>query len=91
MSQVPYLSAVGSLQYLVMMTRPDIAHSVAYLTRFNSHPGPEHWKVLKHLFWVPSTTNSLTKAIWPTLSLSSPTLMPLMVIVLIPDALLLDM
>ncbi len=47
MSQVPYLSAVGSLQYLAMMTRP---HSVAYLARFNSHPGPEHWKALKHLF-----------------------------------------
>jgi len=50
MSQVPYLSAVGSLQYLAMMTRPDIAHSIAYLARFNSHPGPEHWKALKHLF-----------------------------------------
>jgi hypothetical protein len=50
MSEVPYLSAVGSLQYLAIMTRPDIAHSVAYLARFNSNPGPEHWKALKHLF-----------------------------------------
>ena len=49
MSNVPYLSAVGSLQYLATMTRPDIAHSVAYLARFNSNPGPEHWKALKHL------------------------------------------
>ena len=36
MSEVPYLSAVGSLQYLAMMTHPDIAHSVAYLARFNA-------------------------------------------------------
>jgi transposase InsO family protein len=50
MSQVPYLSAVGSLQYLAIMTHPDIAHSVAYLARFNANPGPEHWKALKHLF-----------------------------------------
>lgn len=50
MSEVPYLSAVGSLQYLAIMTRPDIAHSVSYLARFNSNPGPEHWKALKHLF-----------------------------------------
>ena len=50
MSEVPYLSAVGSLQYLAIMTRPDIAHSVGYLARFNSNPGPEHWKALKHLF-----------------------------------------
>jgi hypothetical protein len=59
MSQVPYLSAVGSLQYLAMMTRPDIA----YLACFNSNPGPEHWKpehwkVLKHLFhYVKGTFN----------------------------------
>jgi len=33
-----------------MMTRPDLAHSVAYLARFNSNPGQEHWKALKHLF-----------------------------------------
>src|SRR6266571_6256045 len=31
MAKVSYLRAVGSLQYLAMMTRPDIAHSVAYL------------------------------------------------------------
>jgi hypothetical protein len=50
MNDIPYLSAVGSLQYLAIMTRPDIAHSVAYLARFNSNPGLEHWKALKHLF-----------------------------------------
>jgi len=49
MSKVPYLSAVGSLQYLAMMTRPDIAHAVAYLARFNQNPGLQHWKALKHL------------------------------------------
>jgi len=32
------------------MTRPDISHSVAYFACFNSNPGPEHWKALKHLF-----------------------------------------
>ena len=49
-SEVPYLSAVGSLQYLAIMTCPDISHSVAYLAHFNSNPGPENWKALKHLF-----------------------------------------
>jgi hypothetical protein len=48
MSKVPYLSAVGSLQYLAIITCPDIAHSVAYLAQFNSNPGPEHWKALRH-------------------------------------------
>jgi len=50
MSKVPYLSAVGSLQYLAMMTHPDIAPSVAYLARFNANSGPAHWNALKHLF-----------------------------------------
>jgi len=44
MSEVPYLSAVGSLQYLAIMTCADIS-SVAYLAHFNSNPGPEHWNV----------------------------------------------
>ena len=49
MRNVPYLSAIGSLQYLATMTRSDIAHVVAYLARFNSNPGPKHWEALKHL------------------------------------------
>ena len=49
MTTVPYLSVIGSLQYLATMTRPDIAHSVAYLARYNAHPGPQHWHAVKHL------------------------------------------
>ena len=50
MRNVPYLSAVGSLQYLATMTRPDISYAVAYLARFNSNPGPKHWTAVKHIF-----------------------------------------
>ena len=50
MRNVPYLSAVGSLQYLATMTRPDIAYTVSYLARFNCNPGPKHWAAVKHLF-----------------------------------------
>ena len=50
MRNVPYLSAVGSLQYLATMTRPDIAYAVSYLARFNCNPGPKHWAAVKHLF-----------------------------------------
>ncbi len=31
------------------MTRSDIAQVVAYLARFNSNPGPQHWAAVKHL------------------------------------------
>jgi hypothetical protein len=49
MRTVPYLSAVGSLNYLSTMTRPDIAYVVGYLGRFSSNPGPCHWAAVKHL------------------------------------------
>jgi transposase InsO family protein len=45
-----YISAVGSLMYLAIQTRPDISYTVGVLARFNSNPGEEHNKALKHLF-----------------------------------------
>jgi hypothetical protein len=50
MRSVPYAQAVGSLQYLATATRPDISYTVGLLARFNSNPGIEHWKAVKHLF-----------------------------------------
>ena len=53
MSKVPYASAVGSLMYAMVCTRPDIAHVVGVISRYMSHPGIEHWNavkwILKHL------------------------------------------
>ena len=49
MKSIPYLSVVGSLQYLATMTRPDIAFAVSYLGRFNHNPGLQHWAAVKHL------------------------------------------
>jgi hypothetical protein len=43
MSHVPYASAVGSLMYAMVCTRPDIAHAVGVLSRYMSKPGKEHW------------------------------------------------
>ena len=47
---IPYLNAVGTLQYLVTSTRPDISFAVRVLACFNKNPGIEHWKAVKHLF-----------------------------------------
>ena len=49
MSNIPYLSAVGGLSHLSLTTRPDIQQPVSTLARFNSNPGPEHWKAVKHV------------------------------------------
>ena len=49
MRTVPYLNAVGTLLYLGLSTRPDIANATSILARFSSNPGPTHWKAVKYL------------------------------------------
>jgi hypothetical protein len=43
MSKVLYSSAVGSLMYAMVCTRPDIAHVVGVVSRYMNNPGKEHW------------------------------------------------
>ena len=50
MQEIPYDQAVGSLFYLAVATRPDIARTVGNLARFSKNPGMTHWKAVKHLF-----------------------------------------
>ena len=47
MSKVPYASAVGSLMYAMLCTRPYIAHAVGIISRYTSHLGIEHWNAVK--------------------------------------------
>ena len=47
MSRVPYSSAVDSLIYAMVCTRPDIAHAVGVVSRFLSNLRKEHWVVVK--------------------------------------------
>ena len=49
MRRVPYTSAVGSLMYAMLCTRPDICYAVGVVSRFQSNPGPEHWIAMKHI------------------------------------------
>ena len=46
-SKVPYASAVGSLMYAMVCTRPDIAHVVGTVSRFLSNPSRKHWNAVK--------------------------------------------
>ena len=49
MRQVPYASAVESLMYAMLCTRPDICYSVGIVSQYQSNPGPTHWEVVKHI------------------------------------------
>src|SRR5579871_3623960 len=42
-----YQSAIGSLMYLMLRTRLDIAFAVRALSQFNSNYGNEHWQAIK--------------------------------------------
>lgn len=54
-----YQSLIGSLMYLGISSRPDIAHSVSKLAQFNSNPHAEHVSAAKHLLrYLNSTINS---------------------------------
>jgi len=47
MKVVPYASAVGSLQYTQLCTRPDLSFVTGVLGRYQSNPGIDHWKMVK--------------------------------------------
>ena len=44
-----YQSAVGSLQYLSTMTRPDITFAVSNVGKFSSKPTKDHWVAVKRI------------------------------------------
>lgn len=47
MSQVPYTSAVGSLMYAMVCSRPDLSHAVSVVSRYMSNLGKRHWEAVK--------------------------------------------
>ena len=49
MAKVPYSSAVGSLMYVMIATRPDIAFAVGMVSRYMANPGKKHWIAVKHI------------------------------------------
>ena len=57
MKKVPCASAIGSLMYSMVCTRPDIAQAVRAVSRYMNHPGKRHWDTVKWLLrYLRSTT-----------------------------------
>ncbi|KAE8702283.1 Squamosa promoter-binding protein 2 [Hibiscus syriacus] len=58
MVKVPYASAIGSLMYAMVCTRPDIAHVVGVVSRYMNNPGKVHWEAVKWILrYLRGTTN----------------------------------
>ncbi|KAL0345757.1 UNVERIFIED_CONTAM: Retrovirus-related Pol polyprotein from transposon TNT 1-94 [Sesamum radiatum] len=47
MSDIPYASAVGSIQYAVQCTRPDVAYALSVTSRYQACAGKAHWDAIK--------------------------------------------
>jgi hypothetical protein len=50
MQKTPHREAIGSLMYLAVATRPDIAFAVSILSQFLNNPGDAHWEAVKRIF-----------------------------------------
>ena len=46
MSHVPYASAIGSLMYAMVCTRPDITHAVGVLNMYMLNLGKDTWTIV---------------------------------------------
>ncbi|KAG8474438.1 hypothetical protein CXB51_034087 [Gossypium anomalum] len=47
MSRVPYSSAMGSLLYAMVCSRPDLSYAVNVVSRYMANPSKEHWKAVQ--------------------------------------------
>ncbi|KAJ9538613.1 hypothetical protein OSB04_031346 [Centaurea solstitialis] len=49
MKSIPYASAIGSIMYAMLCTRPDVAYSVSVTSRYQQNPGEAHWVAVKNI------------------------------------------
>ena len=47
MEKITYASAIGSIMYAMLCTRPDVAFALSVTSRFQANPGESHWEAVK--------------------------------------------
>ena len=62
MSKVSYSSAVGSLMYAMVCSRPNLSYAISLVSKYMSNPGKEYWKTVQRIFrYLRGTTDSCLK------------------------------
>lgn len=61
-SNVPYREAVGSLMFLAIESRPDIAYAVNSVSRFLSRHNSSYWQAVKRIFTYLVTSRRVSKS-----------------------------
>ena len=49
MSMIPYASAIGSIMYAMLCTRPDESYALSVTSRYQSDSGMVHWVAVKNI------------------------------------------
>jgi ATP-binding cassette subfamily B (MDR/TAP) protein 1 len=49
MLSIPYASAIGSIMYAMLSTRPNVALALSLTSRYQSNPGMSHWTAVKNI------------------------------------------
>ena len=49
MKVIPYASAIGSIMYAMLCTRPDVCLAISLAGRYQSNPGVDHWTSVKNI------------------------------------------
>ena len=49
MNKILYASTVGSIMYVLLCTRPDVAYALDVASRFQIDPRDDHWKAIKNI------------------------------------------
>ena len=49
MSTILYASAIGSIMYAMLYTRPNVSYALSVTSRFQSTYGEDHWAAVKNI------------------------------------------
>ena len=49
MEVIPYASAIGSIKYAMLCTRPIVYLTMSLARGYNSDPGVDHWTAVKNI------------------------------------------
>ena len=49
MNKIPYASAIGSIMYAMLCSRPDVSYALSVTSRYQLDPGMGHWVAVKNI------------------------------------------
>ena len=49
MDKIPYASAIGSIMYAMICTRPDVSYALSMTSGYQSDPSESHWTAVKNI------------------------------------------